>query len=108
MQRQRWVGTVLRRGEIRKVSRKQAARNREYDKVRVAVYERANGRCEVNASWACTRRCEQVHHKQGRVGDRMTDMDKMVGICFPCHEFIGRNPTIAYQNGWMLRRNDNE
>lgn len=96
---------ALTRKRIRPVSKKQSARNREYDKLRIAVYERANGRCEINATWNCTGRCEQVHHKQGRMGERMTDIDKMVGICYPCHEYIGRNPLIAYQNGWMIRRN---
>ncbi len=34
----------------------------------------------------------------------MLDLDKMVGICYNCHEFIGRNPALAYDRGWMLRR----
>ena len=34
----------------------------------------------------------------------MLDLDKMVGICHNCHEFIGRNPALAYDRGWMLRR----
>jgi hypothetical protein len=99
---------TLRRSRIAPVSRKQAARTRAYNQVREAVYERAQGRCEVNATWSCSRNCEQVHHKQGRLGDRMTDMDKMVAICYNCHEFIGKNPALAYERGWMLRRNVNE
>jgi hypothetical protein len=42
------------------------------------------------------------------MGDRLTDMGKMVGICRNCHEFIGRNPALAYDRGWMLRRNTYE
>jgi hypothetical protein len=42
------------------------------------------------------------------MGDRMTDMDKMVAICHNCHDFIGKNPALAYDRGWMLRRNVNE
>ena len=91
---------------MRQVSSKQAKRNREYDKLRRTVYERSNGRCEINATWSCSGQCEQVHHKQGRIGDRMLDLDKMVGICYNCHDFIGRNPALAYDRGWMLRRND--
>ena len=96
----------MKRSPISSVSRKGAARRREYDKVRKEVYERARGRCEVNATWSCSGNCEQVHHKQGRIGDRLTDLDKMVGICHNCHEFIGRNPALAYDRGWMLKRND--
>ena len=96
----------MKRSPISSTSRKGAARRREYDKVRKAVYERAAGRCEVNATWSCSGQCEQVHHKQGRIGDRLTDIDKMVGICHNCHEFIGRNPALAYDRGWMLKRND--
>lgn len=96
------------RARIRSESRKQAARRRAYDKARVAVYERSGGRCEINATWSCSGRCEQVHHRQGRTGDRMLDLDKMVGICHNCHDFIGKNPALAYDRGWMLRRNVSE
>ena len=98
----------LRRSRIAPVSRKGAARRRAYNELRTTVYERAEGRCEVNATWSCSGQCEQVHHKQGRIGDRLTDLDKMVGICHNCHEFIGRNPEMAYDRGWMLRRNADE
>ena len=91
---------------MRQVSNKQAKRNREYDKLRKQVYEESNGRCEVNATWSCSGRCEQVHHKQGRIGDRMLDRSKVVGICHNCHDFIGRNPALAYDRGWLLKRND--
>jgi hypothetical protein len=97
---------ALRRSRIAPVSRKGAARTRAYNKLRIAVYERSGGRCEIMAFHGCTGQCEQVHHKQGRVGDRMTDLDKMVGICQNCHEYIGRNPRLAYEQGWMLKRND--
>ena len=93
---------------MKQVSKKQAKRNREYDKLRKQVYEESNGRCEVNATWSCSGMCEQVHHKQGRIGDRMLDRDKVVGICHNCHDFIGRNPALAYDRGWLLRRNTNE
>lgn len=99
---------ALRRSEMRRVSRKGAARQREYLKLREAVYERARGLCEVNATPDCTGQCEQVHHKQGRQGDRLTDLSKMVGICYNCHEYIGRNPALAYDRGWMIRRVANE
>jgi hypothetical protein len=89
---------------MKRVSAKQAKRNREYDKLRQFVYERSNGRCEINATWSCSGQCEQVHHKQGRVGDRMLDLDKMVAICYNCHDFIGRNPALAYDRGWLMRR----
>lgn len=90
---------------MKQVSKKQSKRIREYDKLRKIVYERSNGKCEINATWSCSGQCEQVHHKQGRVGDRMLDLDKMAGICHNCHEFIGRNPALAYDRGWMLKRN---
>ena len=96
----------LQRSEMPRESSKGAARRRAYDKARVEVYERSGGSCEIRATWSCSGKCEQVHHKQGRIGDRMLDTSKMVGICHNCHEFIGRNPALAYDRGWMLRRND--
>jgi hypothetical protein len=96
---------ALRRSRIAPVSRKGAARTRAYNQLRDTVYERSGGRCEINATWSCSGKCEQVHHKQGRLGDRLTDLNKMVAICHNCHEFIGRNPALAYDRGWMLKRN---
>ena len=96
----------LKRSRIAPVSRKGSARRRAYNDLRDEVYERSKGRCEVGASPACTGQCEQVHHKQGRQGDRLTDLSKMVGICHKCHEFIGLYPALAYDRGWMLRRNE--
>lgn len=90
---------------MKQVSKKRAKKNREYDKIRREVYERSDGRCEINATWSCSGMCEEVHHKQGRIGDRMLDMEKMAGICRNCHDFINSNPALAYDRGWMLRRN---
>ena len=94
-----------RRARMRSESRKGAARRRAYDEARKAVWERCGGSCEIRATWSCTGQCEEVHHKQGRIGDRMLDLDKMVGICHNCHDYINRNPALAYDRGWMLKRN---
>ena len=95
----------LRRSQMRQVSRKGGSRRRAYNSLRDAVYERSGGLCEILASADCTGQCEQVHHKQGRMGDNLLDIEKMAGICHQCHDFIGRNPALAYEKGWMLRRN---
>lgn len=99
---------ALRRARINSESRKGGARRRAYNDLRTAVYERSGGSCEVRATWSCSGQCEQVHHKQGRIGDRMLDLNKMVAICHNCHEYIGKNPELAYDRGWLLRRNVNE
>lgn len=98
----------MKRTPIRLESSKGAARRRAYDKARKEVWERSGGTCEIKATWSCTNQCEEVHHKQGRIGDRMLDINKMAAICHNCHDFIGRNPALAYDRGWMLRRNVHE
>jgi 5-methylcytosine-specific restriction endonuclease McrA len=95
----------MKRSPIRRVSAKRATRDRGYPAARKAVYARSGGLCEAQVTWACTRRCEQVHHLAGRAGPNPHDLANLVGICEPCHRYIESNRAWAYETGWLLRRN---
>lgn len=95
----------MRRTRIRSVSAKRRRRDRAYQAARAAVFERAGGRCEARASFACTGRVEEVHHVAGRGGEDPHRLSNLLGVCSPCHDHIHRYPQLSYDRGWMVRRN---
>lgn len=94
----------MRRTRMRAVSDKRRKRDRDYQRARAYVYERAGGACEVFGP-DCTGRCEQVHHKAGRGGDDPHRLDNLIGACEACHRTIHAYPEWAYARGHSVRRN---
>lgn len=84
--------------------RSTSRRDAVYPERRRQVYDRADGLCEARAAFACTSRCEQVHHVGGRVGPDPHRLDNLLGVCAPCHETIHRNPEWARSRGLMRSR----
>lgn len=95
---------TLRRTPIRSRAKKETARLRRYDKARHIVAERSNGYCEANTP-DCRGMLDQVHHRKGRDGDLVDDVDLLLGVCWACHNYIHNNPANSYERGWMIRRN---
>jgi hypothetical protein len=95
---------MLRRTRIRSRSLNEAARLRRYEQARAVVFERANGYCEAGTP-NCRGRMDQVHHRQGRDGDLIDDVDRLLGVCWSCHRYIHSNPSLSYERGWLLKRN---
>lgn len=94
----------MRRTPIKRRSSKESARIRRYERARHIVAERSNGYCEAGTP-NCRGPLDQVHHRKGRDGDLVDDVDLLLGVCWACHEYIHRNPAVSYARGWMLRRN---
>ena len=95
----------MKRSRINPVSSKRRKRDAVYPERRRQVFDRAEGRCEAMAGMWCTGRCENVHHKAGRLGEDPHALDGLVGICGPCHRWVHDNPGEAYELGLMARRN---
>jgi hypothetical protein len=81
------------------VSKKRAKQNRLYTRIRKDYLEK-KPMCEVCNS----RLAEQIHHKRGRFGDRLTDAGYFLGVCFICHDKIHKNPAWAYSEAHMIQR----
>lgn len=94
----------LRRTQIKSRSKKETGRIRRYEKARHIVAERSNGYCEANTP-NCRGQLDQVHHRKGRDGDLVDDVDLLLGVCWACHNYIHANPTRSYDRGWMIKRN---
>lgn len=83
---------------INKVSDKQKKRNAEYLKVRLE-YLNENKLCEV-----CGKPATDVHHKQSRLGDNLTDKSKFMAVCRPCHAYIEEHREWSYEKRYLIKR----
>lgn len=100
----RRTGPPARRTRLRPVSPRRRKRDASYGDARQAVYERAEGHCEVRVAPSCTGRCENVHHIAGRDGPDPHRLANLVGCCAGCHRLIHGYPGWAYKWGWMASR----
>lgn len=85
---------------MRKVSKKQAKRLREYKKVR-DQYITEHPVCEVDG---CYQYATEIHHKKGRVGDLLTDPEFFLAVCHEHHRYIEDHPDWAKKYGYSLSR----
>lgn len=85
--------------KIRKLSKKRAKQNREYEKVR-EEYLYVHPFCEV-CGWGENL---QIHHKKGRTGELLTDKKYFLAVCHTCHQKIELFPEWAKENGFSLSR----
>ena len=95
----------MKRTPIKTRSKKETQRLNRYNKARAVVFERANGYCEARTN-DCRGKMDQVHHRKGRDGDLIDDLDLLLGVCWSCHNHIHANPARSYERGWMIRRNE--
>jgi hypothetical protein len=96
------------RSPLRKVSKKQAAANREYS-ARRAMHLEANPNCVRCESLGVVTPATQIHHARGRDGDALLDDSDFLAVCAYCHEWMHGHPGEAHALGWMKsrhRRND--
>lgn len=88
----------LKRGSVKKVSDKRAEQNAEY----LAEHEpwlKEHDKCE-----ACGDPSEEVHHKNGRFGERLLDQAYWMAVCKVCHREIHANPEWAREQGYLILR----
>lgn len=53
---------------------------------------------------ACGDPSEEVHHKNGRFGERLTDKTFWMAVCKVCHREIHANPEWAREQGYLILR----
>lgn len=85
------------RKRLNPVSKKQGKRNREYSKERKRFLEEGD-MCEARLE-GCTGLATDLHHPLGRIGDRLTDVNKCKKVCRNCHNRIESEPVMAKQLG---------
>lgn len=98
------IGEVKKRKPINKVGAKMKERLRLYYKVR-ETYLDGNIGCEAKLG-GCNGTATDIHHKCGRTGDLLFDMDYFLAVCRPCHNWIEENPKEAKKRGLSFDRLD--
>lgn len=72
------------------------------------VMDRAGNCCE-----RCGRaRPEQIHHRKPRGAGGTSDPEinspvNLLALCSPCHLAVERDRSVAYEQGWLVRREHN-
>lgn len=88
----------LKRMPVKKVSEKRAAQNDEYLEAH-DPWLKEHKLCE-----ACGDPSEEVHHKNGRFGERLTDQTFWMAVCKMCHREIHASPEWAREQGYLILR----
>lgn len=85
---------------LKKVSAKRAIENKEYARLRKDYLE-AYPVCEVVE---CHFPSKEIHHMQGREGDKLTDINFFLAVCPGCHRKIETDTQWARDNGYSILR----
>ena len=80
---------------IKKVSSKRAEQLKTYKMVRIN-YLNDNYCCQ-----RCSRPATEIHHTNGRNGDRLNDTEHFMAVCRNCHQYIHAHPQESRENGWL-------
>ena len=81
---------------MRKVSKKRAEQNKQYKVVR-DQFMQDNPNCE-----RCGRMATENHHKNGRNGLRLLDVNYFMAVCRTCHVLIHETPNLSRAEGWLI------
>lgn len=75
----------------------------EYRKRRTEYLE-DNPSCEVHISKQCMGKASEIHHKWGKIGNDLIDVNNFIAICRPCHNWVHENDAEARAKGLLISR----
>lgn len=93
------AGKVKKPKKIKPMSAKRKKELEEYERVR-DIYMAEHKTCEVKG---CFREANDLHHKAGRIGSLLTDINYFMAVCRGCHDKIHENPKWAESKGYIIR-----
>lgn len=99
-QRKAEATQVKEKKPINKVSAKRAVENKEYARLRKDYLE-VYPVCEVVE---CHLPSKEIHHMQGREGDKLNDVNFFLAVCPGCHRKIETDTKWARDNGYSILR----
>lgn len=76
--------------------------NPEYQK-KSKAFLALNQFCQINAP-GCTGRAQGIHHKAGRVGDKLMDQKFWMAACNSCNLWVEVNDKEAREKGFKVSR----
>lgn len=86
------------KSHIKPISDKRAEELAKYREVR-AEYKKAHPQCEV---LGCTKKGQDLHHKNERHGKRVYDSEYFMSVCRYHHRWIHENPKEAREMGYLV------
>lgn len=87
---------MKRRKPIRRVSVKRMAQLKEYYILR-NDYLSEHRKCELCGM----AKAQDIHHKFGRIGNKLNDVTMFMAVCRDCHSHIHANPSWAREAGFL-------
>jgi len=84
------------RKAIKKVSDKRKTQEKMYKLLR-QKHLILSPNCE-----RCNSTATEIHHTNGREGERLNDNTYFLSVCRNCHTYIHNNPKEAREKGWLL------
>lgn len=88
--------------QINKVSAKRQIQEDVYYKVIRPNYLKDNPWCVRCTDNNIKTPADQIHHKNGREGERLNDTDFFQSSCDECHKWIHANPMEAREKGYLI------
>lgn len=85
---------------VKKITEKRNIQNQEYARLR-DQYLKVYPACEVRE---CHNKSNQIHHVNGREGEKLTDTNFFLAVCPDCHSKIHANPKWAQDEGYVILR----
>ena len=91
------------RKPLRKVSQKRAKQLAVYRKARVQFLREfpVCEACVAIDSDSVPRKATEIHHRAGRIGEKLNDINDFVPICEICHRWVHNNPWQARDLGLL-------
>jgi len=81
---------------LNQVSEKRQDQEKIYKSIR-KIYLENNPNCEV-----CGEEASEIHHKNGRNGDRLNDITFFMAICRGCHNYVHEHPKESRELGYLI------
>lgn len=75
-------------------SKRRAAQERQYLNVTRPAYLKQHSRCEAKVMCMGAPATE-IHHKEGRIEERLNDTGTFIALCLNCHRWAENNVTAA-------------
>lgn len=73
--------------------------------VRAEVMLRSGGWCEItHDELPYNHRGDHLHHRLMRSQGGDHTEENLILVCHQIHHYIHANPAVAYERGWLLRR----
>lgn len=109
----------MKRSELRRVSPKQAKRNRDLARLKLRLLEERGAKCEAQwlyAEWfvhdpydprveriafACSGRPDELHHVVKRSRQSVDRAEDLMLLCNNCHRFTETDPDFATELGLL-------